>query len=162
MPPPVLYGLGAALAAALAWLVLRTSKPRRPEDDTAAAQTVDGALEPGTTGRLAPSGEDESFKRHPLDFQGGEVGGPYGPSSQEQSPSAPEDGYSEQPGPTQTWTLSPIRPPALTQTQMLTPIRPSSITETSTLTSVARPSSMPAPATQMPARGGGGRSFLAQ
>ncbi len=103
--------LAIPVAAVLAWIALKGRLPRR--SDLPALTGGDGALEPGRTGVLEPSEDEEPFKRRELPFgregvpyaSGGEIGGPYGPETQQQSPSA-SDGFYEPPAPTQTQTLA--------------------------------------------------------
>ncbi len=102
--PTVLFA--APIAALLAWLALRSRRPKR--ERAGVLEGVDGAFAPGATGRLAADAgeEEEPFKRRFLpEMTGGEVGGVYGPHTQEQAPSAPSDGYSEPPAATQTVTM---------------------------------------------------------
>ncbi len=94
--------LAAPVAALLAWLALRS---RRPKGARGAPEGPDGAFAPGSTGRLtADVGEEEEpFKRRLLpEATGGELG-QYGPLTQEQAPSGVHGGELP-PGPTQTYT----------------------------------------------------------
>ncbi len=108
MHPLVWLGAGA-VAVVLAWFGLRGGRPRRRHEKAPAEDTMDGALIPGATGSLAAAEEqEESFKRRLLpETMGGEVGGVYGPLTQEQAPSAPSDGYASTPKPTQTYLAGP-------------------------------------------------------
>lgn len=113
--PVILLAIPAAIG--LAWIALKSGTPR-----TGGAPATDAGghgLAPGATGELAESdaGEEEPFKRHPLqrrrltggeddpETNGNEVGGPYGPGTQEQAPSGVE-GFAELPPATQTYVLA--------------------------------------------------------
>ncbi len=96
--------LAAPVAALLAWLALRSRRPKGARDPL---EGPDGAFVPGSTGRLAADvgEEEEPFKRRLLpEATGGELG-QYGPLTQEQAPSGVHGGELP-PGPTQTYTMS--------------------------------------------------------
>ncbi len=94
--------LAAPVAALLAWLALRSRRPKGARGG--ALEGPDGAFVPGATGRLAADvgEEEEPFKRRLLpEATGGELG-QYGPLTQEQAPSGVHGGELP-PGPTQTF-----------------------------------------------------------
>lgn len=84
---------------------------RRPRGAGMPPGDVNGALEPGGTRRLAPSEEEEPFKRDELPFEerptytGGEYGGGYGPTSGEGGGAEAGGGSSEGSAALQTQTL---------------------------------------------------------
>ena len=124
MPPLLLLAVPAA--AALAWVALRGgASGGRRGTGVGESFALDGALAPGETGAGAAGEEEAPFKREFLrakrrrgggeedpETYGGEVGGPYGPQSQEQAPSAPQDAVVIVPPPTQTYTAVPYSPGA--------------------------------------------------
>ncbi len=74
--------LAIPVAAALAWWLLKGGPTRRRPRSGGPLGDVDGVLEPGATGKLAPG--EAPFKREELPFAtGGEYGGMYGPPAGE-------------------------------------------------------------------------------
>jgi hypothetical protein len=110
---PVIFA-AVPVAALLAWLAMKAGGPRRA---ARAPMTVGGGLEGGDTGRLGTGREqeEEKWRREELPFErpsatGGEVGGPYGPESNAEPPSAITS-YEAPPGPTQTTLIGPSPQP---------------------------------------------------
>lgn len=82
--------LAIPAAVMLAWVALKGRLPRREDVRSLVPGFAGEPLAPGETGELRQ--EEDPWKREELPYDrpsasGGEIGGPYGPGSQEQSPS---------------------------------------------------------------------------
>jgi hypothetical protein len=86
--PALILGIPAAIV--LAWVALKGRLPRRDDVRSFTGGFAGEPLAAGETGEMRQ--EEDPWKRHELptdrpDASGGEIGGPYGPGTQEQSPS---------------------------------------------------------------------------